>query len=601
MLAIIPSENLNEYLEYTIRKVIEEYGTSFRREWNQNYGSFAGISWSGSTVTLDKMLEWTREFFPFYTTEKLNENQFISYEQTKCFYRGANSLAGSLEETTWRDKIVSLIGEMEEFSSPISIELNSSNGELPRLVPTVIVTPCQTWRAQGHPPTSDTTGIILYKESAIVTYIPNSFNGLGLYYSMDHPNDVLNLNFCTVIKNMYGIGNTVVLNSSTFSSEESNNSSIYKLLAQKDIWEKVLLHLATTSFEEVKSNIENQIIPIKVQIYLFKQQAQESIRQDLARLNRSRQENLEYINSYIRSITDYKLALISIDEQISTRQKELNEKMSFSKIEKEIESLKNLPYVSKLEFSGNEVRFYLEPIQVDDGPILGPYKVIYTSGDKSLRIYNEGNPINEDGRLLAHPHIPQGEQPCFGNYTDIFLRFETMDYYVGLELLHEFLSSYNPEDIWGRRLIYWDAEYTLNDLKTRDLLHKVESCYDEQYSQIFGEHLRQGDTCSRCGEYIEDCECDRCSFCNRLTDDCECCFCEHCGEHEDDCTCERCSRCGEIIENCLCDRCSQCHELENFSYSPHCECDRCPDNEDMLVSEDNCDGCDNIDCEFFNE
>jgi protocadherin alpha len=241
------------------------------------------------------------------------------------------------------------------------------------------------------------------------------------------------------------------------------------------------------------------------------------------------------------------------------------------------------------------------PIQIDDGPVLGGYSITYGVQDKNLSIHNNVNPIRDYG--LAHPHIYQDGEICFGNYSDIFFRFETGEYYVGLELLHEFLSTYNPEDEWGHRLIYWDAEYVFEDMRERGILNELTSEWDERYYNIYDEHLPCVNTCEDCGEPIERCECHRCQYCGRPEEDCECWICPECGgEVGNDCNCDRCESCNELVGDCECERCDVCEELLDpyNSYSNHCECERCPDDYDIFVDTDEfgcCTECENWDCE----
>jgi hypothetical protein len=304
------------------------------------------------------------------------------------------------------------------------------------------------------------------------------------------------------------------------------------------------------------------------------------------------------IEDYIKDITSCKINRDELERRITSKEKELSERYKKGSFLQEIKLLKQLPYLEDIEIISPSIYFITKPIQIDDGPYLGGYSIQYNMQTKDLRIENTENPKSYGE--LAHPHIPQNGHPCFGNYTDIFYLFETNQFYFGMELLHTFLATYNPEDEWGRRLIFWDAEYAFEDIKERGLLSYVERSYNDYYYDIYNEYLPSMDICSECGLPMDECECDICQYCGRNTDVCTCWICPECGcEVGNDCMCERCEVCGELLDDCGCDRCDICDGLidPRNMYSNGCTCERCPKDYDLFIDEE-CEECDDTTCEY---
>jgi protocadherin alpha len=377
--------------------------------------------------------------------------------------------------------------------------------------------------------------------------------------------------------------------------------NIYEALKEEVFWTRVLIPLATIDFETLESELENQETPLSIQLRMFKIQAQSALQQEIEGLQASKKDSQEKVNSYIRAITDQKLNVHRLEETIREKTSIFEKGLVARSLEDEFKRILSLPYIEGVSFVGADMVITTGPIQIDDGPILGGYTITYGVKDKNLMIRNNVNPIRYYG--LAHPHIYQDGEICFGNYSDIFFRFETGEYYVGLELLHEFLSTYNPEDEWGQRLIHWDAKYVFEDMRERGILNELDSEWDERYYSIYYEHLPSVNVCEDCGEPLEDCECHRCQYCNRHEDDCECWICPECGcEVGNDCRCDRCENCNELVGDCECERCDECGELldPHNHFSNHCECERCPDDYDIFVDTDDegcCTECENWDCD----
>jgi hypothetical protein len=387
-------------------------------------------------------------------------------------------------------------------------------------------------------------------------------------------------------------------------TEMSGLKSINDLLKERTIWEKILVPMATMDFDELKEKLNNQEIPISLQAKSFVLQSKSALFEEITNLSSQRDAAIRDIDYSIKRITEQKLQADNMTRQIEEKKKSLESTVAISKFEEQVTKIKSLPYIKSLSFLTTGLNIETEPIQIDDGPYLGGYKVTYSTTNKTLVIFNEKNPYT-GGEILAHPHIPQGGQPCFGNYSDIFYRFETGEYYIGMEILYKFLSTYNPEDVWGRRLYLWDKEYYFKDMKERGLLRYIDEYYYKEYFEIMGEHLPHVRFCEECGLPRRECACSVCRVCHNHVDECTCWICPECGENVDEgnCYCDRCESCGELIEDCECERCSQCGRLidEYNDYDGSCDCPRCPEDYSYLVDIDDdaeCRECENFDCEY---
>lgn len=216
-----------------------------------------------------------------------------------------------------------------------------------------------------------------------------------------------------------------------------------------------------------------------------------------------------------------------------------------------------------------------------------------------MLVYNEENPKTVGGEILAHPHIPQAGQPCFGNYTDIFFRFETCSFYIGMELLYKFLSTYNPNDAWGRRLKYWDASYFYTDMKERGLQALLGESHDVGYFVATGEHLPCVRMCPYCNNPQRQCTCIICPYCGRRASQCSCNICQVCGGnvYAGECHCARCPRCVQLTDACTCDKCRVCGKIvDPYGDYPEvgCTCERCPKCEEITCECDRCEVCNGI-------
>jgi protocadherin alpha len=598
---ILPKSDANKFVNE-----INEFALDIRAPHSSYYyedltsrGVYSWVHYSEyPPLTKEFVDEYLATKFPHLTvlhTIKEEQDSYFAYEQKVLVNAGDSTNTSVTQEIAWRNKVNETVNQFD-FLLPFVLEFNPKDCNFARYTPTVMLTPYGIWYNQGKPHISAGPQILAFNKAAVLAYNQSQYNPAFLYEAQDHSGDYLTLPFALVYENKRGLGNTVQMCSNKFYPTQtiSKQKTIFDLLAEPTIWKRIIFHLLWTPLAQLKIESEQVVIPLSLQVKMFSFQNQSAIRQEIESLENNKGEMRRNIDAYIKEITNYKVKESLLEEQIIVKHKELARRASSKNFERELKNLKTLPYIKDFEFKGGGICFYTEPIQIDSGPTLGGYEIKYSMVDKSLKIRNVDNPHES----LAHPHIYQDGDICFGNYTDVFFRFETGEFYIGMQLLHEFLSSYNPEDEWGRRLIYWDAKFVFEDMKMRGLLHKLEGKWDSYYYDIYHEHMSSNNYCSSCELPLDECECDRCQYCQEFTDNCECWICYSCGELvEDGCGCERCASCQELIRDCGCERCENCEELTNTNYSPCCECERCPDDDSLLDEDDErCLTCQNTDC-----
>jgi hypothetical protein len=606
MKIIMPKENANIFVNSIGTHAVNTGAGEYC--YYDDYTSRGNYSWIDyPTETLYKYM--TEEFitayiqskFPELNIQKIDEdtifafNRMLEIEQGESQYASAETTIE--QEIEWRKNVVDVVSELEAVT-PFSLEFNPREYNFNRSVPTVILEPHSMWYNQGKPAVGAELKLVAINRAANILYMPTSFNGMYMYPVCDNPEDYIGLPFALVYKNKKGFGNTVIITANKYSAKrDASAKSIFDALAEPFVWKKIISYLLWTPLEQLKKDQNNIQVPLGLQAKLLLIRSQNSIKDEILSLETRKLEARNSIESYIKDITTLKVRVSEYDSQIAQKQNDLRNKSILKAFEREIKSLKSLPYMERFEFIGDGITFYTHPIQVDDGPFLGGYEIHWSVTNKTLNFKNLVNPAR-DGEL-AHPHIYQGGDACLGNYSDIYFRFESGEYYVGMELVHEFLSTYNPDDEWGRRLIYFDPEWTFEDMDRRGILRLVEDDYEDIYFEVYGHYLRR-EVCDECGMTRDDCTCDRCHFCGAYSEDCECWICYDCGELvEDGCTCDRCDHCQELIRDCDCERCENCGELVDSNYSPHCECERCPEDDSLLDEDDErCTECEEFDCEY---
>jgi len=598
MQIFLPTSEREDFQYFLQEKTEVTHYVAFYRT---NNGVYSQLAWDDVTLTYDKV----KEFWAEYDTRNraiysLEDGFVISAAEdekfTHFFYGNLTGSGLSRKESDFTVDAAVCVSKLE-VDFPLAVEFNPSNYYMIRNVPTIILLGREVWRNQGQYALVNSPQGVAFRNLANLVFMPNSMVTMeSLYFIQENRANCIVLPFCVIRKNELGFGNTILLNSVMFSEDTmSGIKSIFELLKEDFFWKKLLIPLAFTDFETLKTELENQEIPLALQAKAFILQSKNGLLLDIKTLNEANAIISEEISELITEITDKKLTIDRGEQQIAEKQKEFESALSSTKLEDEFKKVETLPYVTKLTFTSEGMAVYTEPIQIDNGPFLGGYKIVYNPATRKLAIFNEVNPVTKDG-LLAHPHVPQGGLPCFGNYSDIFFRFGTGEFYVAIEELYRFLGAYNPEDTWGRRMLYWDDEFYYKDMKERELLHLLGDAHDRRYHEITGEHLPCITICSECGEPARTCACNICEVCQRPEDECECWICTRCGGNIDngDCYCDRCDQCHELDENCECDRCEDCEGLLDYNHyglNGACECPRCPDNYDHRIDEDEDETC----------
>jgi hypothetical protein len=512
---------------------------------------------------------------------------------------GYNTDRYSAEEPVWRTSVSDNLRNIK-FNIPFVIDFNLTSS-LNSVVPTVLLTGLETSKLRRDRDNRAEIVPVVYKDSANLIFMPNHMiNAEELYDILNDTfwqDNYIVTPFCIIKRNNLGFGNVVFVKSVSFSTEKHEIvKSIFEELESPFIWEKILIPLATTDFDILRKEFEEQIIPMKLKLREFSILSQQTLNDKIMFLKSELDVAQQEINTFISEITSRKIRIDTMSTDLLEAKERRKNKILSAQFEKEIEAIKGLPYIEDIGFTAKEIIFKTKPIQVDEGPVLGGYNISYNFDTQGLEIKNMINPIQQ----LHHPHVPDVGEPCFGNYTDIYTNLSLGQYYMAIELLHQFLASYNPEDCWGIRLIYWDAQYVFEDMEERGLLHEIDSEFDEDYFDIYGEHLPNSNYCPECGLSQEECECNCCPHCHNHVDDCSCWICPECEELvEDGCECNRCENCLELVNDCSCERCDICGELLDINnwYHNHCECERCPDDYFTYVDDAKCEECENFDCE----
>jgi hypothetical protein len=611
MRIFVPSAVREEFTYFLMDRVYADKSANFNYTDRSANGVFACFEWEDESISYDYVKEVWNDFTKKWDCGAVIQRMEYTLEDGSIVICPNNSFLTvhkgnvtdryNAEEPIWRDKVEEVVNGLN-FDAPFVVEFNSPAVQMKRNVPTISLCGREIWRNNGERKTTSDFYPVMFRHMANLIYMPNyveEAERLSFYYN--EPEECIITSFCIIKRNAKGFGNTVFLRNVSFNSVEVVGAKhINEILEDTLFWNNILIPLATEKFEVLKAELESQVTPIAIQLRYFKLQSKTALREEINRVQTQKIEAQNKINSLVRSITDQKIQIGELDEVLQEKKSILEKGLATQGMEDEFKRIISLPYIEKVLFLGTTVEFTTKPIPIDEyGPVLGGYKITYNVQDKFLNIHNNVNPT--DG--LAHPHIYQDGEICFGNYSDIFFRFQTGEYLVGLELLHEFLSTYNPEDEWGRRLLYWDANFVFEDMRERGLEDCIEPEWDEAYYDRYGEHLPSANVCPDCGEHADDCTCHRCQYCGRHEDDCECWICPECGrEVGNDCRCDRCESCNELIGDCECDRCDECGELLDpyDQYTHHCTCERCPDDYDIYVDTDEggcCTECETWDCE----
>lgn len=177
-------------------------------------------------------------------------------------------------------------------------------------------------------------------------------------------------------------------------------------------------------------------------------------------------------------------------------------------------------------------------------------EVVFTSLENKLNLKKWGH-----SDMIPHPHCnPQGK-PCMGNMATALPDLVAEHDILGIwQIVLSFLTSYNPNDSWGKRARYWDAVDADGNIVERE----GNSCHlcgtpvgrpeteEEEENWELGE---DGGECPNCGQLT-------CPDCLRYVEGtgywCSNCaaeyYCDRCDEyHDPDTTFFICDECGDRV------------------------------------------------------
>jgi hypothetical protein len=277
---------------------------------------------------------------------------------------------------------------------------------------------------------------------------------------------------------------------------------LYKILMSKETWETFILPLVENPEEVTVLSLGD--VPDSIMYNRIIVQARKLMTDRRAKLQGERSINQDNINAYIRSITECKIRMDSLQAELLSVDTQLA-RINADSLLAEIRAVKDLDYVTGLTFSNRCITVTTEPILVDGIVPIGGYEIQLHPWDSAIRITNTVNPKNG----FDHPHV-SGHNPCWGNYTDIYYHLSKFEFTVVMELLHNYLSSWNYEDLWGRNLVWWDAKYFFEFMTEMDYMDNLSYELDTYYTEVHsGEHMPQwlAVYCPDCGQYIPECTC----------------------------------------------------------------------------------------------
>lgn len=211
----------------------------------------------------------------------------------------------------------------------------------------------------------------------------------------------------------------------------------------------------------------------------------------------------------------------SIKEKI--RKNSSNEKLN--KIKEQIKIIKEMEIVNSVEFIGDvmsvKTNFVYATDEYDNRFKMNKYDIQIKPSKLDIRIYGLVEEYNRESAFTnsdPHPHVSGSTgKPCWGN-TEIMLvdLFEQEQYDIIVQIVIDYLQSFNIDDSAGKYIRNWDCVDENDDV--------IENPYDNI------------ETCNCCGCEIEedynyvcdDCGAIVCSDC--ITFLCEEAVCNHCLE-----------------------------------------------------------------------
>lgn len=383
-------------------------------------------------------------------------------------------------------------------------------------------------------------------------------------------------------------------------SEAVRNTGFGTMLMNPDFWVKFVAPIFKNNPSKDVSVLSEEDWPDGYEEILRLYTLKSQIIKDCASIREESDALRSTIKQAQRDIGRSQLNIVSNEQKYQTLAKSIRAS-NIRKLFDQVLEIEKLPYIREVAITSEGFTVYTNPIMVEEvGIELGGYKVVLDTKAATILIENQVNPQ----KGYAHPHIPQNDDPCFGNYSDIITHLANNEIYPVVEMLHEMLSTFNMDDEWGTHMFWWDERATIKAFVDNGYEDNIPSDYSDLFYKMYGRDLAEDDnhcprcheyyddcvceTCERCGNYLDDCSCDRCERCGELIErgyfNCECDRCPDCNELINNCDCEYCPKCEETIEHCECDRCSYCGDLLDRDFDPHCECERCPEC-DALIRE----------------
>lgn len=294
----------------------------------------------------------------------------------------------------------------------------------------------------------------------------------------------------------------------------------------------------------------------------------------------STKERLDMFRSDVISEAK-KLETLQLElEALSLRGAEALEKQQ----EEDIQELMAYENLVDMEMEGQSVTFITAPLFIrepndENGRVrpIGDYRVSVSLENASVNFTSLNNRINRQkfdndyGRgqpVIPHPHCDANGTPCMGNMAAALSDLVQTDDLLGIwQIVLSFLTSYNPQDSWGKRSRFWplyeadgitpvnEADKTICHICGTGINTAIP--YDYENTDNGG-----GLQCPVCGlwacpdcvQYNDDSEVDLCENCQNDL------WCEACEEtHGINTEWERCEQCGSRI-------CRECAEEGNGRY-----------------------------------
>lgn len=218
----------------------------------------------------------------------------------------------------------------------------------------------------------------------------------------------------------------------------------------------------------------------------------------------------------------------------------------------DIEEIKKSPLIKNISLGDqdDEIIFETNLIKITDinGLVhpIGEFEVHVCINNASVKFFNVNNYIDMTAKsnygCIHHPHVDETGTPCLGNLAEPLVDVCQQGNIVQLwELLASYLQSYNPEDIWGRRLKYWRTE-------EGEMVNVVEAkkCY------MCGTEIFDDDddyaVCDTCGSPIcDDCaiHVDNTCYCKNCAEEHYCAYCDE--YHDESVQMYTCAECGALV------------------------------------------------------